>query len=150
MINYGVRAGGGIGDEFPKISFLETSNDYYIKTFFYNMLFQIVIVLVLGNIFLGIIVDTFAELRDLKATFENDCFNVCFVCQLTREKASAKRVDFDEHIKKDHLVWNYVNFIIYLFINNYNDFNQYELFAFDKIRENDLGWIPIVEDSGDS
>jgi hypothetical protein len=150
MINYGVRAGGGIGDEFPKISFLESSEDYYVMTFFYNMIFQIIIVLVLSNIFLGIIVDTFAELRDEKAKFENDCNNVCFVCQLTREKASSKLCNFDEHIKKDHLVWNYVNFIIYLFINNYNDFNQYELFAFDKIKQNDLTWIPIEDDSGDA
>jgi hypothetical protein len=147
MINYGVRAGGGIGDEFPKISFLDTSNDYYIKTFFYNMIFQIIIVLVLGNIFLGVIVDTFAELRDLKAEFENDCNNICFICQLTRDKAASKLIDFDEHIKVSHSVWNYVDFIIYLFINNYNDFNQFELFAYQKIKENDMSWIPIEESS---
>jgi hypothetical protein len=150
MINYGVRAGGGIGDEFPKISFLTSSNDYYVKTFFYNMLFQIIIVLVLSNIFLGIIVDAFAELRDARVSWENDCNNICFVCQLTREKASSKLVDFDEHINKDHLVWNYANFIIYLFINNYNDFNQYELFAYDRIKGNDLSWIPIEKESGES
>jgi hypothetical protein len=145
MINYGVRAGGGIGDELPKISFLDSSSDYYTKTFFYNMIFQIIIVLVLGNIFLGVIVDTFKELRDQKTKFEKDCNDVCFVCQLTREKAASKLVDFDEHIKKDHLVWNYVDFIIYLFINNYNDFNQYELDAFNKIKETDLSWIPVEE-----
>jgi hypothetical protein len=147
MINYGVRAGGGIGDEFDKISFLAGSSDYYLKTFFYNMIFQIIIVLVLGNIFLGVIVDTFAELRDKKAEFENDCNNVCYICQLTREKAASKLIDFDEHIKKDHLVCNYVDFIIYLFINNYNDFNQYELSAYEKIKENDLSWIPVDESS---
>jgi hypothetical protein len=145
MINYGVRAGGGIGDELPKISFLDSSRDYYVKTFFFNMIFQIVIVLVLGNIFLGVIVDTFAELRDLKAKFENDCNNICYICQLTRDKASSKLIDFDEHIKKEHLVWNYVDFIIYLFINNYNDFNQFELYAYQKIKENNMSWVPIEE-----
>jgi hypothetical protein len=145
MINYGVRAGGGIGDEFPKISFLESSSDYFAKTFFYNMIFQIIIVLVLGNIFLGVIVDTFAELRDLKAEFENDLLDVCFICQLTRDKASSKLIDFDKHAKEDHLIWNYVDFIIYLFINNYNDFSQFELYAYENIKENDLSWIPIEE-----
>jgi hypothetical protein len=145
MINYGVRAGGGIGDELPKISFLESSRDYYIKTFFFNMIFQILIVLVLGNIFLGVIVDTFAERRDKKAEFDNDCNNVCYICQLTRDKASSKLIDFDEHIRKDHSVWNYVDFIIYLFINNYNDFNQFELYAYHKIKENNMSWVPIEE-----
>jgi hypothetical protein len=143
MINYGVRAGGGIGDELPKISFLESSNEYYIKTFFYNMLFQIIIVLVLGNIFLGVIVDTFAVLRDQKNEFENDCNNVCFICQITRDKASIKRVDFDKHISKDHLVWSYVDFIIYLFTNDVNEFTVYELSAYEKIKEQDLSWVPL-------
>jgi hypothetical protein len=147
MINYGVRAGGGIGDEFPKISFLETSKDYYIKTFFYNMIFQIIIVLVLGNIFLGVIVDTFANFRDIKEQFEDDYFNVCFICQLTRDKAASKLVDFDQHINKEHLVWNYVDFITYLFINNYNDFNQLELMAYQKIKQNDMSWIPLEENN---
>jgi hypothetical protein len=147
MINYGVRAGGGIGDEFPKISFLETSKDYYIKTFFYNMIFQIIIVLVLGNIFLGVIVDTFANFRDIKEQFEDDYFNVCFICQLTRDKAASKLVDFDKHINKEHLVWNYVDFITYLFINNYNDFNQLELMAYQKIKQNDMSWIPLEENN---
>jgi hypothetical protein len=145
MINYGVRAGGGIGDEFAKISFLGTSTDYYVKTFFYNMIFQIVIVLVLGNIFLGVIVDTFAERRDKKAEFDNDLKDVCYICQLTRDKASSKLIDFDKHTREDHLIWNYVDFIIYLFINNYNDFNQFELFAYQKIKNNELSWIPIEE-----
>jgi inositol 1,4,5-triphosphate receptor type 3 len=147
MINYGVRAGGGIGDELGKISFLDSSKDYYIKTFFFNMIFQIIIVLVLGNIFLGVIVDTFAELRDLKAEFENDLKDVCFICQLTRDKASSKLIDFEKHTNEEHLMWNYVDFIIYLFINNYNDFKQFELYAYEKIKENDLSWIPIEENN---
>jgi inositol 1,4,5-triphosphate receptor type 1 len=145
MINYGVRAGGGIGDEFPKISFLDSSRDYYIKSFIFSMIFQIIIVLVLGNIFLGVIVDTFAERRDEKTQFEEDCNDVCFICQLTRDKASSKLINFDEHIKKDHSVWNYVDFIIYLFINNFNEFNQYELYAYQNIKENSLSWVPIEE-----
>jgi hypothetical protein len=147
MINYGFRAGGGMGDELPKIAFLESSKDYYVKTFFFNMMFQIIIVLVLGNIFLGVIVDSFGELRNTHTEFEKDCYDVCFVCQLTREKAATKLIDFDNHINKDHLVWNYVDFIIYLFINNYNNFNQYELRAFEKIKDNDISWIPIDESS---
>src|SRR4051812_40104614 len=110
MINYGVRAGGGMGDEFPKIAFLGDNQDYIIKTFFFNMIFQILIVLVLGNIFLGVIVDTFAERRDQKVEFENDLKNVCFICQMSRDRAATKLVQFDDHVDRYHSIWGYVDF----------------------------------------
>jgi hypothetical protein len=146
MINYCVRTGdtGGI---FPKISFLGDNMDYVVKTWFFNMFFHIIITLVLGNIFLGVIVDTFAELRDLKVEFENDLKNICFICQMTRDKAASKLEDFDEHASRYHSIWQYVDFIIYLFINNANNFTQYELEAYDKLKQSDMSWIPIDESS---
>jgi hypothetical protein len=142
MMNFGVRSGGGIGDILPMISFY-TSNNYFIRTFFYNILFHIIIILVMGNIFLGVIVDTFADLRDQKNSFEDDYNNYCFVCQMSREKSINKFIDFDKHVANDHLVWNYVNFMIYLYVNNPNDFNEVELNAFEKLKEQDISWIPV-------
>ena len=143
MINYGVRAGGGIGDELPKISFFK-SPSYYTGTFFYNMIFQIIVVLVLGNIFLGIIVDTFAELRDEKNKFETDQSNVCYICQLNREN-SIYYIDFDNHVNFDHNVMNYIYFIIYLNVNNVMNFNLYELNSYKMLKYNNIEWIPRVE-----
>jgi hypothetical protein len=146
MINYGVRAGGGIGDVLPKVSYY---NDHglFVKVFFYNMIFQIIIVLILGNIFLGIIVDAFTDLRDQRNTFDNDSQNICFICQMSRDRATAKAIDFSKHNKKTHNVWKYVDFMIYLFINNPNDFNQYELDAYSKLRIREMTWVPQDEDS---
>jgi hypothetical protein len=145
-INYGVRAGGGMGDNLPKISFY-SSMDYFLRIFFFNMSYQIIIVLVLGNIFLGIIVDAFTELRDEKNLFDNDTKNICFICQITRDQATSKNINFDEHVTKKHLVWNYVDFIIYLFFNNPNDYNRGELEAYNKLKEGDLSWIPFEDNS---
>jgi hypothetical protein len=146
QINYGVRAGGGMGDAMPHISYVENSS-LFAKVLFFNMTFQIIIVLVLGNIFLGIIVDAFTDLRDLKNLFENDLNNICFICQLTRSKSSSKAIDFDEHITTKHSIWNYVDFIIYLYVNNPNDFNQYELEAYNSLQSHEMAWMPIDEDS---
>jgi hypothetical protein len=140
-INYGVRAGGGIGDALPKASFYQSS-ETFAKLFIFNISFHIIIVLILGNIFLGVIVDTFAELRDEKQKFEKDSKDVCFICQLTRKASAAKMIDFDEHVKKDHCVWTYLDFIVYLLLNKPNSFNQYELDAYKKLKERNLMWIP--------
>ena len=66
MIDYGTRSGGGIGDILPIVSY-KSNVGFFVQKFFYDMLFYIIIILVLGNIFLGIIVDTFADLRDQNA-----------------------------------------------------------------------------------
>jgi hypothetical protein len=142
MINYGVRSGGGIGDVLPMLSYYQ-DGDYYARAFFLYVIFHIVIVLVLGNIFLGVIVDTFADLRDQKNEFENDMKNKCFICNLSRETSTKKFIDFDKHVASDHLLWNYVSFIVYLYVNNPMDFNELEFKAWNKLRVQDISWVPI-------
>jgi hypothetical protein len=148
MVNYGVRAGGGMGDNLPKVSWYQSAN-MFVALFFFNMAFQIIIVLVLGNIFLGIIVDAFTDLRDMKNLFDNDVENICFVCQMTRDRATSKAVDFDHHTSKKHHLWNYVDFIIYLFVNNPNNFNQFELEAYNKLKDGDMSWVPIEDNESE-
>jgi hypothetical protein len=143
-INYGVRAGGGIGDNLPKASYYQSS-ETFAKLFVFNISFHIIIVLVLGNIFLGVIVDTFAQLRDEKQSFENDSMNVCFICQLTREASVAKMINFDEHINKDHYIWTYLDFIVYLLLNKPNNFNRMELEAYKGLKEHSTMWMPISD-----
>lgn len=112
------------------------------------MLFFILIVLVLGNLFLGIIVDSFGELRGINIETENDIKNKCYICQLTRDDCLKKNIDFDMHVSTEHNKWNYVYFLTYLQINNPNDFSGIENSVWEKLESQDFGWIPI-EESGD-
>ena len=65
VIEQGLRAGGGIGDVLVIPSF-DSKNYAYSRRFFFDLLFFILIVIILLNIIFGIIIDTFAELRDQK------------------------------------------------------------------------------------
>jgi inositol 1,4,5-triphosphate receptor type 3 len=143
VMNIGVRG----GELFKIISYNNTN--YYTKIFFFNQLFFILIALVMLNIFLGIIVDTFADLRDKKNEFDYDSNDVCFICQLTRANSIQKDIDFNKHIQTDHLLWNYVNFLVYLHVNNPMDFNEVELDALRKIRQHDINWIPLEKSESD-
>lgn len=58
----GVRAGGGIG-EWIKQAVREDSPYYWYRMAF-DLLYFVLVVVVLLNIVFGIIIDTFAELRD--------------------------------------------------------------------------------------
>ena len=147
VLNYGSSAGGGLGDVIAIPSY-RTDVGIFIGRFFYDMFFFILIVLVMGNIFLGIIVDSFGELRNININTENDVKNVCFICQLSRDACLSRNIDFDEHVSTQHNKWNYVYFLTYLHINNPNDFSRIENSVWEKLEEQDFGWIPI-EESGD-
>ena len=90
------------------------------------MIFFILVILVLGNVFLGIIVDTFAELREQNNWKERDKKNICFICQLSRDDCLTRNIDFDKHVSEDHFLWNYVYFLVHLHVSNSNDFNRVE------------------------
>lgn len=144
MISQGIRAGGGIGEVLPTVSFYQDPG-FFMLRFFYDIIFHIGVVWILGNVFVGIIVDTFGELRDINWSRENDIKNICFICQISRDDCLKKNIDFDTHVVKEHNVWNYVYFLTYLHLSNANDFNRVENSVWEKLIDQDYGWIPMAE-----
>lgn len=65
MINFGLRSGGGIGDALRYPNYSDDITEYIYRTVF-DFWFFVLIVLIFLNIILGIIVDSFAEVRDMK------------------------------------------------------------------------------------
>lgn len=64
VVNVGLRAGGGVGE--PLIQPNPYSADDYYSRFFFDLTFFLVIIVIWMNIIFGIIIDTFAALRDEK------------------------------------------------------------------------------------
>jgi inositol 1,4,5-triphosphate receptor type 1/inositol 1,4,5-triphosphate receptor type 3 len=75
---------------------------------FYNLLLMIIML----NIIAGIIIDTFASLRDKHEADIADKKNICFICGLNKdliERATNK--PFAHHTYFDHNEWNYLFFL---------------------------------------
>lgn len=142
IVDFGIRAGGGIADAIKKVSF-KNDYQYYILRFFYDMLFHLFIVLILLNVFLGIIVDAFAELRNENWKREKDKNNICFICQLSRDDCISRNIDFDNHVNNTHYLWNYVYFMTSLHLRNVLDFNRLEKYVWDKLGNQDFSWLPL-------
>ena len=147
LISYGTRAGGGIGDVLPHISYRYDTRMFFGR-FIYDLTFFIIIIMIMGNVTFGLIVDTFGALRDETYKYENDRANVCFICQLGKDSCLIKNIDYEEHIKKDHNIWSYVDFMTYLHLYNANDFTRIEGSVWDRLLEKDYGWLPIDPDAG--
>jgi hypothetical protein len=147
LISYGTRAGGGIGDVLPHISY-KYDTKMFVGRFIYDMAFFITIIMIMGNVTFGLIVDTFGALRDDTYKYEHDRANICYICQLSKDGCLKKNIDFGEHIKRDHNVWSYVDFLTYLHLYNANDFTRVEGSVWDRLIEKDYGWLPINTDAG--
>ena len=92
----GLRAGGGLGDLLPGNRGRAV----------FDFAFFLVIVVIILNIVFGIIIDTFAELRDEKQFIEKDNKKSCLICG-----QSANLLDryipggFSVHVRQSHNMW---------------------------------------------
>jgi len=145
LISYGTRSGGGIGDVLPVISY-KNSHNAFISRFFYDMTFYILIIMIMGNVTFGLIVDTFSSLRDETYKYQFDKKNICFICQLSRDGCLLKKIDYETHINKNHNLWSYIDFLCYLHLYNANDFSRVENLVWEKLLKKDYDWFPINND----
>mmetsp|Transcript_35853 Transcript_35853/g.35476 ORF Transcript_35853/g.35476 Transcript_35853/m.35476 type:complete len:858 (-) Transcript_35853:45-2618(-) len=149
VLNLGLRNGGGIGDAIKQDDVIDR-----IDLFFYMFSFHIIVILIMLNIVFGIIIDTFAQLRDEKRFIENDQNNKCYICNLDRYIFDQDGNGFEDHFKNDHNMWNYLFYIIHLKFKDPTEYTGVESYVWEKYDKEDISWIPLhkamVIDSKDS
>ncbi len=139
-IDLGLRLGGGMGDSSPRLSFKYQDKSKYFLKLFWDILFHIVVNLILGNIFFGVIVDTFNDLRDKRDHKTDDEKNKCFMCN--RDRFDNSNEDFDCHRSNKHNIFTYIYFIPYLLKKNPQEYSRAELYAWQNINLRKLDWYP--------
>ena len=125
------------------INSYQTDYKFFIVRFFYDMIFFFLIILILFNLFIGLIIDSFIELSNINSNREYDINNICFICQMNRDECLINNIDFDKHINEVHNLWNYCFFLCHLHLNNRNDFNTVENYVWNKLGYEDNSWIPL-------
>lgn len=83
MLDKGLRTDGGIGDITENIHFNDEREKYFVKLF-HDSMYHIVVKVIMLNVLFGIIIDTFAQLRDEKKVKDEDMMHVCFICNYPR------------------------------------------------------------------
>ncbi|CAM9892334.1 unnamed protein product [Choristocarpus tenellus] len=66
------------------------------------------------NMVAGIIIDSFAQLRDEEADLVRQMESQCVVCGIGRGEFDRSGNGFHEHVTKDHCMWNYILVRAYL------------------------------------
>jgi len=146
FLDLGLRLGGGIGDVSPRISYkFDDRKKYYLKLL-WEVIFHIFVNLILGNIFFGVIVDTFNDLRDQKDIKNADKKNKCFMCHRDRYENDSDE-DFDIHRIEKHGIFNYIYFIPYLLKKNPQIYSREEQFAWQQFNMKKLDWYPYIKEN---
>ncbi len=132
--------GSGTSDMTNLASFKEDTG-FFIGMFLYNFLGFIIINTIFSNVFTGLITDAFSNHREITEQFNDDRENFCFICDYSKEDASIDGVNFNEHLKL-HGIHRYIEFLVYLFLKDQDDFTLYEKIIYDQIMDNDISWVP--------
>ena len=132
----GLRAGGGLGDLLPARSpGLRAAFDFA---------FFLVIVVIILNIVFGIIIDTFAELRDEKQFIEKDNKKACLICgQSANYFDRYAKGGFNAHVRQTHNMWQYLYFMVYLDQKCNDEYTGQESYVASKLDRDDVSFFPL-------
>ncbi|XP_072537810.1 inositol 1,4,5-trisphosphate-gated calcium channel ITPR3 isoform X1 [Salminus brasiliensis] len=142
VLNHGLRNGGGVGDVLRRPSKNET---LFPARVVYDLLFFFIVIIIVLNLIFGVIIDTFADLRSEKQKKEEILKTTCFICGLERDKFDNKTVSFEEHIKSEHNIWNYLYFIVLVREKNKTDYTGPESYVAHMIKNKNLDWFPRMQ-----
>ena len=144
-LDNGLRARGGLGDSAKRISFLKNKKHYIIRLILDDTFFLLIVIIMIDMVF-GIIINSFDDLRHRNQKFHKDKKNYCYICHSNRDSLEKIRINFKEHVKKTHYLWNYVEYMISLKMKDIHDLNDVNQYIREKIDKKDITWLPTYKD----
>ena len=144
-IDAGIRARGGTGDMMIKVSF-ERHTTNYIKRVFFDVTYFLICIIIMIDLVFGIILGTFAEMREQERIQVMDKYNHCFICDETRANLEKNKEDFKTHNEITHNLWNYTYYMIYLKNAELNDLNAIDTFARKSLDKKSPLFLPSWKD----
>jgi len=111
----------------------------------FSFLFWVLIIIILLNIIFGIIIDTFGELRTAHLAVKQNMENTCFICRCDRFTLDVKGGGFENHVKTEHNMWQYLFMIIHIREKDQNDYNGWEGYVSQMLKKEDLQFFPQLD-----
>ncbi|KAL7012797.1 hypothetical protein ACKWTF_015057 [Chironomus riparius] len=136
-MNQGLRNGGGIGDILRAPS---SKEPLFMARVVYDLLFFFIVIIIVLNLIFGVIIDTFADLRSEKQQKELILKNTCFICGLNRSAFDNRTVSFEEHVKVEHNMWQYLFFMVLIRVKDPTEFTGPESYVHGMIKALCLDW----------
>lgn len=81
------------------------------------------------NIIFGIIIDTFSAMREVTESKAADMKSTCFICGNDRATMDRSGSGFEQHIAREHNMWQYLYYIVYLQEKDPTDYTGLETYV---------------------
>lgn len=104
------------------------------------------IVILLSLVF-GIVIDTFAELREAAHKKEDDIKNICFICGGRKEDLEKQNIKFQKHITTKHDLWVYVEYMLSLKYIDLQETNSINTYVMSMLEQRSISWFPSFKNS---
>ena len=92
----------------------------------------------------AIIIDKFAEQRNVKEKIYNDRYSKCYICFADRNILQRRGEDFNSHVTNMHSLWNYFYYMYTLEnLKHITEFTGIEYWINRQIKKNMIDWLPI-------
>jgi hypothetical protein len=122
-----------------------TKEFYLGKRFWLDNLFAIIMIMLILQMIAGIIIDNFSALRENLQIINEDKYNFCFICGLSKNelnKLYGNEEGYAEHVKLDHYYWNYMFLIFNLLRKDKFNLNGLDLYIYKCYENQNYSWIP--------
>eukprot|EP01063_Lacrimia_lanifica_P032620 TRINITY_DN5601_c0_g2_i1.p1 TRINITY_DN5601_c0_g2~~TRINITY_DN5601_c0_g2_i1.p1 ORF type:complete len:1092 (+),score=309.17 TRINITY_DN5601_c0_g2_i1:36-3278(+) len=143
LSTYGLRQGGGMADIMLPVAFGDSRTA---EKLLFDVLYFLVLIILFLNIVFGIIIDTFAELRQARSMVDEDQHSKCFICGLERsiyDREAAAEGGFEHHWRREHNMWTYLHFLHYVVQKDTSTLSGQEKYVFDMIEAKDASFFPV-------
>lgn len=142
VFSLGPRSSGSIGDVMTDISYSkDTMAHYYVRWFTDSLIFYVLNIIIMNLIF-GVIISTFAELRDMQSEIDEDIENVCTICSLDRNTFEKNSKGFEYHLNVEHNPFNYIFYMYSLKRKFETEYTGMESYVDEAIKQESVSWIP--------
>jgi hypothetical protein len=137
IFNSGLRNGG-----LPFAIKISEQKGFY-GELIYSWIFYFFIILIILNIFNGIIVDTFQEIRENNEKFNDEILNTCYICQLKTSDFEGEEFTLEEHIRYEHNIFHYFFYLFKIHNTDAHDLNSVDFQVYNYIKNDKIVFFPI-------
>jgi hypothetical protein len=134
----GIPGDGVLADE----GFIGYNDGTGFAKMLFDLAFWVIVTICIVNMVFGIMLDTFAALREQHDESSDLLSNYCFVCCLHRAEFPSLK-QFVRHQDTEHNLLDYVYFITYVECAKETDRNGYQDYVHAMIEDGDVQWMPI-------
>jgi len=142
-VREGLLNGGGMADFLQKRSVSDKFN--FTLRFVFDLSFFVIVIIILLNVIFGIIIDTFAAMREMTESKQADMKNNCFICSIDRYTFDRQGTPFEKHIKEEHNMWLYLFYLVYLKTKDETELSGLESYVMALIDQEDVGFYPVLK-----